>query len=255
METIKNYIFNAKEETQNVIDWIKNWFENESGGASGVILGLSGGCDSTVVAKLCREAIGGGKVCGVLMPNKHQSDISDSYRVCDILKIQYHEININGAYQGIIDAMPGTFSLTNQSNINIPPRLRMTVVYAMGQTLNYRVAGTGNLSEKYVGYCTKWGIDTAYDFNPVANFTKTEIIQIGDCLGLPHDLVHKTPADGLSGLSDEENMKITYAVLDSFIRTNSYDEKNIEMIERIVKMNKTAQHKINPVPCYSFNIP
>ena len=243
------YKFNAVEETQNVINWIKNWFDNESGNADGVILGISGGADSSVVAKLCCDAIGSDKVRGVLMPNKHQSDISDSYKICDILKIKYNEINIGDAFDGLVNAT--SENLIRQSLINIPPRLRMTVVYALGQTLNYRVAGTGNFSEKYVGYCTKWGIDMAVDFSPIANFTKTEVRQIGDCLGLPHDLVHKTPADGLSGLSDEENMKITYAVLDNYIRTQSYEEKDKEMIERIIKMNRLARHKINPVPCYT----
>ena len=244
--------FNAGEETKNVINWIKSWFENQSGGADGVILGVSGGCDSTVVAKLCCEALGHDRVLGVLMPNKYQADISDSHRVCALLKIEYHEVNIGESYEGIIGAMPGTFELTKESKINIAPRLRMAAVYAMGQTKNYRVCGAGNLSERYVGYCTKWGIDMAYDFNPIANFTKTEVKQIGDCLGLPRDLVHKIPADGLSGLSDEENMQISYDVLDKFIRTNVYDEKHAEMIERIIKMNKNAQHKLNPVPSYKY---
>jgi NAD+ synthase len=103
-----------------------------------------------------------------------------------------------------------------------------------------------------VGYCTKWGIDTAHDFNPLANFTKTEVKQIGDCLGLPADLVHKTPADGLTGLSDEENMQITYDVLDRYIRTNFYEKKHEEMIGRIKQRNKLAQHKLNAVPSYFF---
>jgi len=120
--------------------------------------------------------------------------------------------------------------------------------------LNYRVAGTGNLSERYVGYCTKWG-DMANDFNPIANFTKTEVKQIGDYLGLPHNLVHKTPADGLSGLSDEENMKIKYDVLDKYIRTQLYNKEDKieeEMIKRIINMHKAAIHKLNPIPCYNY---
>ena len=249
------YKFNAGEQTQNVINWIKNWFDNDSGNADGVILGVSGGADSSVVAKLCCEAIGNNKVRGVLMPNKYQPDIADSYKICDILKIKYSEINIGGAFDEIIKATPET--LNKESLINLAPRLRMSAIYALGHTLNYRVAGAGNLSEGYVGYCTKWGIDTAYDFNPIANFTKTEVKQIGDCLGLPREIVHKTPADGLSGLSDEENMKITYDVLDRYIRTQSYDEKDSEikkMIERIVKRNKSAQHKLNPIPCYIYII-
>ena len=240
------YKFNAASETQSVTGWIKNWFEKESGGASGVIIGISGGADSLITAKLCCEAIGKDKVRGVLMPNENQPDISDSYKVCALLGIKYDEINIGETFRKLIGSIPGT--LSDLSVINTAPRLRMTVIYTLGQTLNYRVAGAGNLSERYVGYCTKWGIDTAADFNPIARFTKTEVKQIGDCLGLPHELVHKTPADGLTGLSDEENMKITYGVLDNYIRTQSYEKKDKEMIDRIIKMNKLAQHKLNPIP-------
>jgi len=257
------YNFNAAEETRNVLNWIKNWFETESGNAAGIIIGISGGADSTVVAKLCCDAVGKDKVRGVLMPNKHQSDIVDSYKICEILGIKHDEIDINWAYTSVINAVKSSklsedffTEPTKQAVINIAPRIRMTILYALGQTLNYRVAGTGNLSERYVGYCTKWG-DMAHDFNPIANFTKTEVKQIGGCLGLPDELVHKTPADGLSGLSDEENMKITYAVLDDYIRTRNYnkeDAKICEMIERIIKMNKIAQHKLKPIPCYINNI-
>ena len=252
----ENYKFNAEKETKNVIDWVRNWFENESGKADGIILGISGGCDSMVAAKICREAVGGDKVLGVLMPNEYQPDISDSYRVCVTLGIKYCETDINGAYRGIIEQIPANLELTRASKINIAPRIRMTVVYAIGQTLNYRVCGTGNLSEKYVGYCTKWG-DTACDFNPVAGFTKTEVRQIGDYLALPHDLTHKTPSDGLSGLSDEENMKITYEVLDNFIRTgrNPCGEEDAgikEMLGRITEMNEKSMHKLNPPPYYKF---
>ena len=250
----ENYNFNAEEQTRGVTEWIRNWFEVDSGGAEGVIVGISGGCDSMVTAALCCKAIGTDRVRGVLMPNEIQPDISDSYRVCRFLGIEHYEIDIGGAYRGIIGTMPGNFELAETAKINIAPRLRMMALYAMAQTLNYRVAGTGNLSEKYVGYFTKWG-DAAHDFNPIANFTKTEVKQIGDCLGLPHELVSKAPADGLSGVSDEENMKITYAVLDDFIRTKSYDEKDgevKEMIDRITKMHKNARHKINSVPCYIY---
>ena len=246
------YKFDAEKETKKVINWIKNWFDDESGGASGVVLGISGGADSSVTAKLCRDALGPEKVRGVLMPNKYQADISDSYKICDILGIKYDEININDAYTGVIKTSPEI--LSEQALINLTPRLRMAAIYALGHTLNYRVAGAGNFSEGYVGYCTKWGIDTAYDFNPIANFTKTEVRQIGNCLGLPRELVHKTPADGLSGLSDEENMKITYAVLDNYIRTQSYEDKDKEMIERIIKMHKLARHKLNPPPCYVYRV-
>ena len=247
------YRFDAAKETENATEWIKYWFENQSGDAKGVILGISGGVDSSVVAKLCCEAIGSERVRGALMPNGVQPDIADAYEICAILGIRHNEINIAGAYEATIRAISDSDeTLTRQAEINLVPRLRTAAIYALGQSLNYRVAGAGNLSEGYVGYCTKWGVDMAYDFDPIANFTKTEVISIGERLGLPHELVHKTPADGISGLSDEENMKITYAALDKFIRTGEHDPKDAEMMERIKKMNKNAQHKLNPAPCYPY---
>ena len=246
-------MFDAKKESGNVIEWIRDWYQNKSGGAEGIVLGISGGADSSITAKLCCEAIGAHRVRGALMPNGTQPDIADAYWVCGILGIRYNEINMEGAYGALSRAVSDSAGeLNRQAKINLVPRLRMAAVYALGQTTNYRVAGAGNLSEGYVGYCTKWGVDMAYDFNPIAAFTKTEVVQIGDALGLPHELVHKIPADGLSGLSDEENMKITYAVLDRYIRTGEYEEADAEMIERIIKMHKNAAHKMNPVPRYPY---
>jgi len=251
MKINQNYKFDAAEESENVVNWIKYWYKNESGGAKGVVIGISGGADSALSAKLCVEALGKDKVRGVLMPNNIQKDIEDSYKICKFLDIKYNEINIGGIFNSIIDSVNASCEkLTDQSLINIAPRLRMTVIYSLAQTLDYRVAGTGNLSERYVGYCTKWGIDMACDFNPLVNFTKTEVVQIGDHLGLPGELVHKTPADGLTGLSDEENLNITYAVLDRYIRTGSYSGEDTEMIQNIIKMNKNAWHKLNAIPHY-----
>ena len=247
------YNFDAEKQTENAVKWIKDWFENQSGKAGGAILGISGGTDSSVVAKLCCEALGSHRVRGALMPNGLQPDIADAYRICGLLKIKYNEINISGAFGGVVSAVSDSGEvLSRQAEINLTPRLRTAAVYALGQTLDYRVAGAGNLSEAYVGYCTKWGVDTAYDFNPIADFTKTEVIKIGDFLNLPYDLAHKTPADGLTGLSDEENMNISYAVLDRYIRTGEYRPEDAEMIERIIKMNKNAQHKLNPIPRYPY---
>jgi len=239
--------FNAEQETKSCIAWLKSWFGNESGNAGGIIIGVSGGADSTIVAKLCCEAVGRDRVLGVLMPNGEQKDIADAVSVCELLGISYKIINI----KDISSQFSAIYDFTELAEINILPRIRLTVVYAIGQSLNYRVAGTGNLSERYVGYCTKWGIGEACDFNPIANFTKTEVIQIGDYLGLPRNLVHKIPADGLTDLSDEEKLGITYKVLDKYIRTGLYDEENLEMIERIIKLHGYAQHKIKPIPCYA----
>jgi len=236
--------FDVAKETQNCIDWIKNWFDSESGNAKGIVIGISGGKDSTIVAKLCCEALGVDAVFGVLMPNGVQADIGDSIEVCKILGIRYGEVNVNDCYNGLISALIG---VSEEATINIPPRLRMTTLYAIAQSKGYRVVGTGNFSERYIGYCTKWG-DMASDFNPIANFTSDEVVAIGDYLKLPYDLVHKIPADGLCGQSDEERFGFTYEDLNRYIRTGICE--NNEIKARIDKMHEYSLHKIMGIPIY-----
>lgn len=242
--------FNVEKTTQDIIDWIKDWFENYSGNAKGIIIGISGGKDSTVVAKLCAEAIGKDKVFGVLMPNGEQKDIQDSIDVCNHLGINYRIVNIGKVYDAIIEQIRynGTeniFSLNEHTKTNIPPRLRMTTLYAIGQEMGYRVAGTGNASEAFIGYFTKWG-DGACDFNPIADLTTDEVIAVGDYLGLPHHLVHKTPADGLCGKSDEDNLGYSYKMVNKCINTGHCSNKDIE--EKIKKAHEYNKHKTMSPP-------
>jgi len=239
--------FDVASQTQKCIDWIGNCFDNESGNAKGVVIGISGGKDSLITAKLCSEALGKDRVFGVLLPNKIQSDINDSIEASKILGIKYKEVDISDSYNGLISKIA---EISNEALINIAPRIRMTMLYAIAQSMDYRVCGTGNLSERYVGYCTKWG-DMAYDFNPIANFTSDEVIAIGDYLGLPHKLTHKTPADGLSGMSDEEKLGFTYEVLNKYIRTGVCED--IEIKEKIDRMHQQALHKLMPIPTYENN--
>jgi len=239
--------FNPKEQTQKCINWIQTWFEKQSGNANGAIIGISGGKDSTVVAALLCKAIGNQRVLGVLMPNGIQNDISDSHQICKILNIRNITVNIETAFNGIINAIE--MDLSKQSKINIPPRLRMTILYTLGQELNYRVAGTGNLSERYIGYTTKWG-DSACDFNPIGNFTTDEVIKIGAELGLPKDLIEKVPADGLSGKSDEENIGFSYKILNKYIREGVCEDAEIK--GKIEKLHQISRHKQEPIPMYRY---
>lgn len=132
--------------------------------------------------------------------------------------------------------------LSTDGKINTPPRLRMTTLYAIGSSMNYRVCGTGNKSEAFVGYTTKWG-DNAYDFNPIGDLTTDEVIAIGDFLGLPHELVHKTPSDGLSGLSDEEKLGFTYEQINKYIEDGSCGDKEVD--EKIRLKHEYNEHKRN----------
>ena len=229
--------FNPNREAKKIINWIKEYFQNQPG-AKGAVIGISGGKDSTIVSKLLVEALGRENVFGVLMPNGEQKDLDDSIRVVDNLKINYKIVNIEKAYKGILDSI--NEELSNQAKVNIPPRLRMTTIYAIAATMNYRVAGTGNKSEGYVGYTTKWG-DSAYDFNPIGDLTTEEVVAIGDALGLPYELVHKAPSDGLTGKTDEDNLGFTYKQVNQVIENGTCGNADID--EKIMTKYKYNQHK------------
>lgn len=233
-------------EAEKIITWIKDYVKNTK--AKGVVLGMSGGKDSLVSAALCTRAIGKDKVLGVIMPNGEMSDITDALDTCKILGIDYEIIDISTAYKNIIEETQFTLqgrntSVSSITTINTPPRLRMTILYALAGSLNYLVVNTSNLSEIMVGYSTKWG-DSAGDIAPLADYTKSEVCEIGLALNLPEHLVNKTPSDGLSGSSDEDKLGFTYTELDSFIRTgkkgNSYD--------KILLSHTQTAHKRNRIP-------
>jgi len=261
MNNKNGYVFNVEEQTDNCIKWIKQWFNNCSGNAKGVIIGISGGKDSTVAAKLLCEAIGSEKVLGVMMPNGQQKDINDSKRICKLLNIRYTTVNIKESYEGVIKSIESSkfnnsdfnsINLSSHTLTNISPRFRMTTLYTIGQELSYRIVGTGNLSESLVGYCTKYG-DTACDFAILSTFTKREVVKIGEYLGLPRDLIQKEPSDGLSGVSDEENLGFSYEVLDKFIRVGVCENEKIKEI--IINRWKINKHKRNiQVPHYNSEI-
>ena len=235
--------FNASEECESIIKWIREYFENQPS-AKGAIIGISGGKDSSIVAKLLVEALGKERVFGVLMPNGVQKDISDSLMVVDILKINHKIVNIEKAYNGLLEAIVED-NLSIDAKINIPPRLRMTTLYAIGSSMHYRVCGTGNKSEGFVGYTTKWG-DNAYDFNPIGDLTTEEVIAVGDILGLPYELVHKTPSDGLSGQSDEEKLGFTYKQINDYIENGSCGDREIDTKIRLKHEYNSHKRELPP---------
>lgn len=221
--------FNVEKATEGIIKWIQKWFENNGKGCNAVI-GISGGKDSTVCAGLLVKALGKDRVIGVLMPNGAQADINDSYKVCEVLGINKYVINIDQAYRHILRAIGfNLIDVSRQTEENLPPRLRMSVLYAVSQSVNGRVCNTCNLSEDWVGYSTRYG-DSVGDFSPLSNYTVTEVKEIGHYLGLPDELVDKTPIDGLCGKSDEENLGFTYAELDQYIRNGILPSPKIKKI-------------------------
>ena len=218
------------ERTENCINWIRDWFAF-TGGKKAVV-GISGGKDSTVVAALCKEALGPKNVIGVLMPNGTQKDIEDSLRVVEFLGIESKMVNIEIPFDSICGALDG--SLSEQSKINLAPRLRMAVLYAVAQGCEGRVACTGNACERFVGYTTIYG-DLAGDFAPIADFTVSQVVETGLELKLPKDLVLKTPADGLSGKSDEEKMGFLYSDVEKIMENMATKEVEKSQASKIMK--------------------
>ena len=245
--------FDAKQVKDQVVQWIRDWFEANGKGCNAVI-GISGGKDSSTVAALCVEALGVDRVIGVTMPNGVQKDISDSMMLINHLGIRYFNVNIADTYNALMNTIgeqfaPDGIEISRQTIINMPPRLRMTTLYAISQSMNGRVANTCNLSEDWVGYSTRYG-DAAGDFAPLGGLTVAEVKAIGRELGLPIDLVDKTPSDGLSGKSDEDNLGFTYAVLDRYIRTGVCDDPKTKAM--IDDKHVKNLFKLQPIPHFDY---
>lgn len=245
--------FNAKEVKDQVVQWIREWFD-ENGKGCNAVIGISGGKDSSVVAALCAEALGKERVIGVTMPNGEQKDISDSNRLIEHLGIRSCCVNIGETCETLMAAVKeqlGTLDkeVSDQTRINLPPRVRMTTLYAISQSMNGRVANTCNLSEDWVGYSTRYG-DAAGDFSPLGGLTVREVIAVGKELGLPLDLVEKTPSDGLCGKSDEDNLGFTYAALDHYIRTGVCEDPVVKA--RIDDKHIKNLFKLKPIPHFDY---
>lgn len=242
-------MFNVEKVTQDVLDWIKNWFE-ENGKGCNAVIGISGGKDSSVVAALCVKALGKERVIGVLMPNGEQSDIDCSKQLVAYLGIPFYICNVKKAVDGVLESVRESgVELSRQATVNLPPRIRMSTLYALSQSLNGRVANTCNLSEDWVGYSTRYG-DAAGDFSPLGKLTVQEVKAIGHYLGLPENLVEKVPSDGLSGKTDEDNLGFKYADLDKYIREGVY--KSEEWKQKIDRLHIGNQFKLKPIPCFEY---
>ena len=240
------YQFDAVRVKDACVQWIRDFFA-ENGPDCNAVVGISGGKDSSVAAALCVEALGRDRVIGVLMPNGEQHDIDMARLLVDHLGIRRFEVNIRDAVDGLIQNLPADMTVTSQTIQNIPPRIRMTTLYAVSQSNNGRVCNTCNLSEDWVGYSSRYG-DSVGDFSPMSFLTVDEVKQIGRLLGLPDVLVDKVPIDGLCGKTDEDNLGFTYAVLDRYIRTGEIDDPDTKaLIDRKHQMNL---FKLQFMPCF-----
>lgn len=242
-------MFNAEKVKNDIVLWIRDWFEKNGKGCKAVI-GISGGKDSSVVAALCTEALGKENVIGVMLPNGEQFDIDVSKKLVEHLGIESVTVNIKDAYEGMVGELMKSFeAFDGQAKVNLPPRLRMAALYAVSQTVNGRVANTCNLSEDWVGYSTKYG-DMAGDFSPLSHLTVQEVKAVGRECGLPSMFVDKVPIDGLCGYTDEDNLGFTYAVLDKYIREGVCEDP--ETKAKIDRKHEMNLFKLQPMPAFMY---
>jgi len=248
-----SYSFNAEKVTKEVVEWVRELFEKTATPQTNAVIGISGGKDSSVAAAVCAKALGKDRVIGVLMPQGEQADIAYSRLLVDTLGIKSYTINIGDTVSAFMNELKKHVEPSNQAIVNTPARIRMTTLYAVAACHNGRVVNTCNLSEDWVGYSTKFG-DAAGDFSPLSDLTVTEVLQVGTLLGLPDELVHKVPIDGLCGKTDEENLGFTYAMLDKYIRGEDDLSSVPEIKEKIDRLHRANLHKLQLMPKYEMKL-
>ncbi|HCL4480154.1 TPA: NAD(+) synthase [Clostridium botulinum] len=241
---------NVKEVIENAVDWIKEILKTSK--AKGIILGMSGGIDCSVVARLCQIATS--NVTLVLMPYgesmKRTGDKNHAMKLINKFGFDYFEVDITNSVNTIRNSITAykDINIEGLPVNNIKPRVRMTILYTIGQSKDYLVAGTGNLSEEVMGYFTKWG-DGACDFNPIGSFTKTEVRLIARELGIPNEIIDKAPSAGLwTGQTDEEEMGVAYEDIDNFIINGESSTK--EATAKIKRAYEITKHKRTPIPIF-----
>lgn len=243
--------------SKELIDWIK--YSLEKSGGDSIVLGISGGKDSSVAAALCASAIGKENIYGILLPNGRQKDISFAYELCEKLGINHVEVPLDRISSEFLSSLSelnnSSFieAVSEKTQLNLLPRIRMTMLYAISQSIrNSRVINTGNLSERWIGYTTLYGDNTG-TFAPLADFTSDEVIEIGRYLGLDDKFVDKIPEDGLTGNTDEEVIGFSYAILNKYIRKGYIEDQEIKEI--IDSMHRGSRFKFETIPVYKNNLP
>jgi NAD+ synthase len=245
---MRKYEFDAAKTKDEIITWIRNYFR-KNGPDCNAVIGISGGKDSSIVAALCCEALGNGRVIGVLMPQGVQDDIDVARELVAHLGIKSFEINIaetvntllaKGRIAGLCDS--------KQARVNLPARIRMATLFMVSQSMNGRVANTCNASENFVGWQTVGG-DGFGQFSPLSKLTVTEVKAVGRELDLPEKFIEKAPADGLTGKTDEDNFGFTYDFLDKYIRTGEFGG-DTATAAKIDRMHEANLFKDLPMPMY-----
>lgn len=238
-----------EKQAEGAVTWIKEYVKQI--GAKGVVVGNSGGKDSATVIAMATKALGKEKVIAVSMPcHSISHDFEDAKLVADTFGVKFLKVDLTNTYNEMEKEIQFAMGeeLSKEATINMKPRLRMTTLYGIAQSLGYLVIGTGNLCEAMVGYTTKWG-DNSADFNPIGNFTVDEVLAIGKYMGVPEKILEKAPNDGLGGKTDEEKMGIKYSQIAEMIETG-ITEENVK--KEILKRYHASKHKRELVPVYTF---
>lgn len=248
-----SYKFDTEKVTNDCINWIREWF-NKNAYHKQAVIGISGGIDSAVVAALCNKALGKDRCIGVVMPNICQDDLSMAKIIAREYCEQYIPINIGKAYTDILVQMTDqVMYVSDQTRINLPARLRMSVLYAIAQSVGGMVVNTSNLSESYVGYDTLFG-DQCGSLSPLGMLTKTEIREMAKFLKVLAPVINKEPADGLSGRTDEESFGFTYKELDDYLRNGGVGVA-ANTISEIERKHKMSEYKRQMVRLDTFQYP
>lgn len=256
------YEENIEQYTETLVNWLKDEF-NKSG-AKGAIVGMSGGIDCCVTARLLNLANIPTTV--VLMPYGNSMELSSdrlhAKAFINKFGLNSSEVDITNTVDELVrvcnmgsyidDRSKGEdtyntlkIEITKEAISNIKPRVRMTTLYTLGQSLGYLVVGTGNLSERMLGYFTKWG-DGACDLNPIGNLTKSEVRILAKHIGIPDEIINKPPSANLfEGQTDEDELGMSYYDIDRYILTK---EGSGEVIDKFNNINNKIQHKLNPIP-------
>lgn len=248
-------MFNPELETNKILEFIRKYFKDNNLG--GVVLGISGGKDSGVVAGLMSLAIGKENVIGITLPcHSKENDKKDAISVANkfgfkLLNIDLTEVNDTFENEAKKALEINDDSILKNSSINLKPRLRMASCYYVAAAMSaiknktYIVAGTSNKCELYVGYFTKGG-DSVHDISVLADLTVEEVIKIGEYIGVPDEVIHKAPDDGLSGLTDEQKLGVKYSNIAKVINGELTSGEEYDKIE---KLHKNSSHKFT-IPTY-----
>lgn len=238
---------NYEKEIEERVAFIRSLLEESH--SRGIVFGNSGGKDCALVGILCKKACD--NTVSVMMPAGSTinltTDLEDARALCDAFSIENRLVDLSEVKKAHIAAVEKVTELNSQALTNIAPRLRMTTLYAIGAAEGRLVAGTGNRSERFMGYFTKWG-DGGCDFNPISDLTVGEVYDFLRYLGAPSSIIDKAPSAGLfEGQTDEKEMGVSYRAIDRYILTGEADPKDREIIERY---HSRSLHKIRPVPLF-----